>query len=243
MLKRATGMLVLALLCFLSTISAQTTNKKEVSNASDLPRFTYPVKGSASELVQSDAGTFNAFAAKVQSDLDNIFRDYDIRDNATLRELLHAKLDLQELGGDYKPALETIKQIRALEQKPSAKLTSGLSDEAWLEAAIETGNTTSPEFRQSFAKHYRQSLNALPWETVQDDIRERLRGSEINTKASALGWIETEYDPAVRTSGALDNHQAWDLIGTRQFFAFSDSVKDQWRSEIKSYVLAHNHPK
>src|SRR5579885_1653994 len=221
MLKRATGMLVLALLCFLSTISAQTTNKKEVSNASDLPRFTYPVKGSASELVQSDAGTFNAFAAKVQSDLDNIFRDYDIRDNATLRELLHAKLDLQELGGDYKPALETIKQIRA----------------------IETGNTTSPEFRQSFAKHYRQSLNALPWETVQDDIRERLRGSEINTKASALGWIETEYDPAVRTSGALDNHQAWDLIGTRQFFAFSDSVKDQWRSEIKSYVLAHNHPK
>ena len=33
-------------------ISAQTINKKEVKNASDLPRFTYPVKGSASELVR-----------------------------------------------------------------------------------------------------------------------------------------------------------------------------------------------
>ncbi|HJT68547.1 MAG TPA: S8 family serine peptidase [Terriglobales bacterium] len=240
MLKHAAFSLVLSLFAFLPTTSAQTTNKKQVTNASDLPRFVYPVKGSASELVQSDAATFNAFASKVQSDLDSIFRDYEIQDKASLRELLGAKLNLQELAGDYKAALETTKQIRSLEEKPAAKLTAALADEDWLEAAIESGNTNSSEFRQSFSKHYRQDLGSLPWDTVQDDMREKLRSSELDTKASALGWIQTEYDPAVRTSGALDNHQAWDLIGTRQFLVFYDSVKAEWRAEIKAYVAAHN---
>jgi subtilisin family serine protease len=75
---------------------------------------------------------------------------------------------------------------------------------------------------------------------VQDDIRERLRSSEIDTKASAVGWVQTEYDPAVRTSGALDNHQAWDLIGTREFFRFFDTVKTEWRTTLKDYVTEHN---
>jgi hypothetical protein len=74
---------------------SQTTGKKKVSNQSDLPRFTYPMTGPASDLVQADAATFNAFAAKVKADLDSIFRDYDIEDKATLRSLLSARVNLQ----------------------------------------------------------------------------------------------------------------------------------------------------
>jgi hypothetical protein len=53
----------------------------------------------ASELLQADAATFNAFAAKVRADLETVFRDYDISDKSTMRDLLYARLNLQQLAG------------------------------------------------------------------------------------------------------------------------------------------------
>jgi hypothetical protein len=73
---------------------AQMSGKKIVTSQADLPRFTYPVKGSASELVQADDAAFNAFASKVRTDLDSIFRDYKIADKATMRSLFQAKINL-----------------------------------------------------------------------------------------------------------------------------------------------------
>src|SRR6266481_3109884 len=71
--------------------SAQSGEKKKVACQPDLPRFTYPMDKPASELLQADAATFDAFAAKVRADLETIFRDYDISDKATLRDLLYAR--------------------------------------------------------------------------------------------------------------------------------------------------------
>jgi hypothetical protein len=52
---------------------AQTRGKKVVKSGDDLPRFVYPVKGTAPALVEADDATFNAFAAKIQTDLDTAF--------------------------------------------------------------------------------------------------------------------------------------------------------------------------
>jgi hypothetical protein len=60
--------------------------KKKVTNQSDLPRFTYPLSISASDLVQADNTTFTVFAVKVKADLDTIFHDYDITDKAVRHE-------------------------------------------------------------------------------------------------------------------------------------------------------------
>jgi subtilisin family serine protease len=233
---------IIALLWF-QAVPTSASEKRKVSNSDDLPRFTYPVKGSATELLQANVDVFHAFAVKVGADLDTMFRDYDIQDKATLRELLGAKLSLQQLDGQYQPALQTIGSIRAAEEKPSAKLAADVAQEAWLQAAIKTGSTGGPAFQRSFEEHFNQLLERLPWESVQDDIREQLRDSELSSKAGALGWIKTQYDPAVRSSGAVDNHQAWELIGTRQYLVFVDSVKIQWRDALKQYVAAHNKPK
>src|SRR5713226_9567078 len=112
--------------------SAQSGAKKKVTSQSDLPRFTYPMDKPASELLQADAATFDTFAGKVRADLETVFRDYDIADKATLRDLLSVKLTLQQLAGEYPDALATVRQLRELEEKPSARLTSGLSTEALL---------------------------------------------------------------------------------------------------------------
>jgi hypothetical protein len=90
----------------------QTGLKKKVTSETDLPRFNYPVRGSASELVEADDATFNAFAAKVRADLDSVFRDYDLADKSMLRTLLAAKLNLQELAGQYPEALSTVDAIK-----------------------------------------------------------------------------------------------------------------------------------
>src|SRR5882672_3903156 len=144
MLKRISFKCSLAL-CFVlllaSFVSAQSGAKKKVTSQSDLPRFTYPMDKPASELLQADAATFDVFAAKVRADLETIFRDYDISDKATLRDLLYARENLQQLAGEYSEALVTVKQIRDLEDKPSARLTSGIFTEALLKAAIATKST------------------------------------------------------------------------------------------------------
>jgi hypothetical protein len=140
MLKRhslASSLMALVLLLVAPCSYPQTSGKKKVTSQADLPRFTYPVKGSASDLLQSDDATFHAFASKVRADLDSTFRDYETDDKATLRLLLQAKLDLQQLAGENQAALATVASLRAEEEKPAARFMTGLFTSAVLKAEIE----------------------------------------------------------------------------------------------------------
>jgi hypothetical protein len=107
--------------CSVGAPRKQSDSKKKVNDESDLPRFTYPMSSRACELLQADVTTFNAFAAKVRTDVETILRDYEVADKGTVRSLLAAKLDLQLLGGENGAALETAKMIRRLEEKPSPR--------------------------------------------------------------------------------------------------------------------------
>jgi subtilisin family serine protease len=229
--------LVLLLGCF---ASAQSGAKKKVTSQSDLPRFTYPMDKPASELLQADAATFDAFAAKVRADLETVFRDYDISDKATMRDLLFAKLSLQQLAGEYPEALATVKQIRDLEDKPSARLTSGLSTEAWLKAATETKSTRGPAFEQAFAKAYAAAVEPLPWDVVQDTMKAGWARAKLASKAGLIGFVKTELDPAVEKSKALSNNEAWELIGVRRAIQFDLPLKNQRAEILGKYVTAHN---
>jgi subtilisin family serine protease len=233
-------LVVLLLLVVAPFVYSQSGAKKKVTSQADLPRFSYPVTGTASELVQADDATFNAFAAKVRRDLSTILSDYEIDDKSTMRTLLSAKLDLEELGGEYEDALKTVDALRALQEKPSAKLTTGLFARAWLQAAIETIATTGPGFDESFSKHYREAVDSLPWDVVQDSIKRSYRSSRIYTNSSALGGVKTDLDPAVQKSGALDNLEAWDLISTRNDLRFAIPLGVARAEVLKQYIAAHN---
>ena len=243
MLKRhcvACGLLILLLLLVTPVSYSQSNPKKKVSSQADLPRFSYPLKGSASELVQADEATFNAFAGKVRADLDTVFRDYEIEDKSTMRTLLDAKRDLQHLAGEYRAALETVEAIRALQEKPAAKLTSGLYSRAVLQAAIDTKSTSGPAFEQALTKNYSEAINALPWDVVQDNIKQAYAGTRIVTKSLVLGEVMTEFDPSVRKSGALDNLEAWDLISTRVYLQWFLPLEHARGEVLKQYIAAHN---
>lgn len=231
--------LAASLLLLVLCSQAQSSAKKKVNSQDDLPRFSYPVKGSAAELVDADDATFSAFAGKVRADLDSIFRDYEIADKATMRTMLHTEIDLQQLAGEYPAALETIERLRGEEEKPSAKLTSGLIDRAFLQAAIETKSMSGPAFEESFRKLAGDAINALPWDVVQDDIKQTYAGARIYTKAIALANVKTDLDPSVQKSGARDNHEAWQLISYRADVHIFMPIETPLADVLKHYIAAH----
>lgn len=231
----------LLIFCLIASCAvAQDSAKKKVNSQSDLPRFSYPISVRASELVQADANTFNTFAAKVRADVDGVFRDYEITDKASTRQLLATRLDLQELAGDYKAALDTVKALRALEDKPSARLTSGLFAESELKAAIETNSTTGTAYEQAFTKNYGDAVNKLPWDVVQDSMKAAWAGARLRSKASLIAFVKTEIDPAAEKSKALNGEEAADLIAVRRALQFDLPLNNARVQVLGSYVSAHN---
>ena len=243
MFKRVSllGSLLASLLLLVAHVaSVESSAKKKVTSQSDLPRFTYPMDRPASELLQADTATFDTLAAKVRADLETVFRDYDVADKATMRDLLSAKLNLQQLAGEYSDALATVKQLRELEEKPAARLTSGLATESVLKAAIETKSTSGPRFEQSFTRSYADAVNKLPWDVVQDSMKSGWARARLASKASLIAFVRTELDPAVEKSKALSNAEAWELVAVRKSIQFDLPLKDQRADVLGKYVTAHN---
>src|SRR5437588_685148 len=233
-----------ALLAALLSITAygecQTVTKKKVTGQTDLPRFTYAVQGSASELVQADDATFNRFAAKVRADLDSVFRDYDIADKSTMRGLLSAKLDQQELAGEYEAALSTVDAIRALEEKPAQKLMSGLFARARLQAAMDAKSISGSAFEQAFSRHYQEAIDPLPWDVVRDPIKASYAGARLAAPAREIAYVKDELDPAVQKSGTVDNNEASDLIAIRNDLRSALALAPSRAAVLKRYIAAHN---
>jgi Subtilase family len=198
-----------------SRCCAQAAAKKVVKTEADLPRFNYEVSGTATGLLKSDDATFNEFAAKVKTDVDSVLANYDIEDHAAMRELLGVRLNLQLLAGDNKDALETVAQLRALQDKPDAKLMTGLQAKAMIEAQDATGKTSGPEYQQAFEKAYAAEITPLPWAVVADSIKEGKSSAEIVTPALVLGSVQASLDPAVAKAHRLSNDLAWGLISAR----------------------------
>jgi len=239
MTKRLCLLLALFVASLVCSSSSQTDGKKIVKSGDDLPRFTYPVKGSASELLQADDAAFNAFAAKVRADLDSMLHDYSIADKATMRDVLNTELELQMLAGEYRAALHTVDQLRGEQEKPSAKLTTGVYERAWLLAAIDTKSTSGPAFDQSFSRHASEAIDPLPWDVVQDDIKQLYGAARVYTATLAIADAKTELDPAVQKSGVLDNHQAWQLLFDRYGVRILVPMGPPLVDVLKKYIAAH----
>jgi subtilisin family serine protease len=220
-------------------LRSQTSRKKKVSNQSDLPRFTYPLTGSASDLVQSDPATFNAFAAKVKADLDSIFRDYDIEDKATLRSLLSARVNLQQAAGENQLALGTIESLLKLSEKPTDSLETRVAIKPELQAAIETNSTSGPAFEQAYRKDFREALDELPLNVGWDMARDVIAGLARYNRAVLVGYVKGDFDPAVQKSGVLDNGQAWALIRTRNTLLIEIPLREAILGTLRQYIAVH----
>jgi len=220
--------------------AASAPARKVISKQTDLPRFSYPITGTATKFVESDG--FGAFAAKVGQDVEGVLDGYQIDDKSTLAELLGAKLNAQEIAGDYAGALKTVDALRAQQTKPAAQALTGLFARARLQAAIDAGGESGAAFEAAFRKHYAEAIAPLPWAVVKDGIKGSYGYSRIASRAADLGDVTTELDPAVAKSGALDSREAWELISTRVDLKFALPLYTARADVLKAYIGRNDTP-
>lgn len=235
-----TPLYCLALFCVVNAGFSFGQAKKAVNTAADLPRFSYPLTQPASSLLKADDATFNVLAKKVEADVDSVMTDYNISDKETMRELLGARLDAQLLQGDMKAALATSAQIRDLQDKPAAKLTSGLMTIALIHAQEDSGATSGSTFEEAFQKQFAAKINALPWSSTQETIKGMRRSFELVSPGLLEGTAKSELDPQVAKTGGLDLPGAEMLLSLRVEEKLFIPLAKPALAVLSPYITAHD---
>ncbi len=231
--------LLFALLLVAVTPSLAAQSKKVVHSAADLPRFSYPLSEPASQFLLANDATFNAFVRKVEVDVNSVLADYTISDKATLRELLGARLDGQLLRGDMAGALATVEKIRDLQVKPAAKLTTGLMTEAMVKAYQETGKTKGPAYEKAFQKHFAKEIDALPWATTGESLKQMRATFEIISPSLLVGSAKAGLDVAVAKNGGLDLAGAESEIDMRVVEKLDLPLVKHALAVLSPYIASH----
>ena len=236
-LRRLEVLLLISALFLPSLIFADQA-KKEVHSQADLPRLSYPFKGSVTTLLQADASTFDSAASKAAADIDSILADYDIQDNSTLIGILRAKLAVQELKGDAAGGLQTVAKLRQLQSKPDLKLTVGLFDEAVLKAQQSVPSKQGDEYEKRVESNYQEAVNALPWDTVQDVTKSARSMSGLMSEQLILGRAQDDLQPEIDQSGAISRDSMYEALELRAELQ-KLPLKAARVNVLKTYVAAH----
>jgi hypothetical protein len=214
--------------------------KPKITKLDDLPRHTYPVTGDVSDLVTSPE-KFAPLAAQVRTDTENDLANFDIEDKTTLKALKGTLLTLDLLEGKNAEARGLIAAIRALEDKPALKLTSGFIAETRLDVEDKTGTTNLADsaFQQAFEKELAARAAAMPWNVIQDELKGAKASYEIRSRNLLLGVIQNEIAPAVQKTGSLDDSMAGSIIGIRSALEIALPLKAPIVAALGSVIDAH----
>jgi subtilisin family serine protease len=230
--------LLIAIVALPLALTAAAQGKKRVEKAADLPVFSYKVDGKLETLIRDDA-KFRAFAGEVRRDTDSVLAQYDIADKAKLRELLGVLVRLDLIEGRFDSALSGAVRIRELEEKPADKLLSGLVVRAIVEARRVTGSTTSEAYRREVSRLVAADLAGMPYEVIQNEIKEAKAGNEILSAALALGYVNNVLQPTVDKAGSLSSDLAPAIVGAKYRLAFALALKDTMVATYTQYLDAH----
>lgn len=233
-----------ALACVLAAVLAAPAlaDKPKVTKQDDLPRHSYKVTGTVTQLV-TDEKAFAPFADSVRKNLEADLAGYDIQDRTTLQGIQGALLALDQLAGDWDSVLKRVAVLRELESKPAQKLVTGLSTEARVKAIQGTGKTSGPEFAAAFEKEYEARLSALPWKDVQDILQQTKGQMEMLSEPLVLGLVKEQMDPIVAASGELSGGAASQVIGIRQTLQTVLPVKEQMVAALTAVVSRNKEEK
>jgi hypothetical protein len=221
--------------------------KPKITKLDDLPRHTYPVQGSAVDLVTSDE-KFAPFAAQVRADTEKDLADYDIEDKTTLKSLKGTLLALDLLDGKNDEARALIAELRGLEDKPAAKIMSGFLAETRLDVMdrlkiTNLADLSRPDFQQAFQQELTNRTAALPWNVVQDDLKQIKGSFELLSRNLVLGSIRSEIDPVIKQTGALSGDFADGLIHARSSLVVSIPIQQPIVAALTAVIDTHKFAK
>lgn len=181
--------------------------KIHITRAADLPRFTYPVTTSAETLVR-DKAAYDAFATQRRADLQSVFDKYVIDDSATLRGLLGEASLIDFLLGHYQEAQQESLKVQELQDKPSAKLMSGMEFRAVIDSTRAVGNYESDVFKQRVAQEIADQLKPMPYPTIENTVRELQASRSLAGEGRIIGSLRETLQPVIDQNHALSNELA-----------------------------------
>lgn len=224
----------------LSIAYAQTTTSKHITTESELPRFSYPIHTEVQQLLESSADEFGKFSQPIRLDVDKTLEDYEIGDHAALRKLLKTRMNLQLLSGENSAALETILQMRALEDKPAAKLTGALNEEAIARSLLAGSGTSNGSCPAQYQTSYQELLNALPWTVAGETMKQVASFAGLMSKPFFIGIVDSELGPVISREHAVTLSGAELIIEARVELLFAVTCKQQTLDVANAYVKAHD---
>lgn len=232
-------LLIVACALALGALPALAQEKKHVDKAADLPRFSYKLSASLEETVRDEA-RFAAFAKTYRKDVESVLAGYDIQDKATLRQMLGSLAQLDFLENRPEAALAGLSQVKALQEKPADKWLSGMQLSAIIAAQQHAGNRTSEAYRQDVGRRIAAALAAMPYDVIQNEVREIKVGNELASEALALGYLREVLQPTVdKAGGVLSSEFAPALIGARYRITTSLPLKQTLVATYTDYLAKH----
>ena len=218
---------------------AQAPAKQRIEKAADMPRFTYKVDRPLEELVR-DPAAFRGFAAELRRDIESVLAGYDIADRSMQRSLMGVLAQLDFLEGRYDEAAARTLQIRALEDKPSDKLVSGMQLRAMVAAQRKTGSIDSPEYAREMGRILAEELRKLPYAVVENDIKSAKSSAELIGESLLLGNVRDRLQPVVtRAGGVLSSDLAPAIVGARYAIVARLPLKATVASTLGEYLAAN----
>jgi Subtilase family len=183
--------------------------RRRIERAADLPAHTYAVPSTASALL-GDSARFAVLIGELEVDLQSDLTAYDIADRATLKSYYGTLRDLALERGRYSVALAYRDSVRAIEDKPGLRYTAGLG----LPALVAMRQAPADSAGSVFRARFQRELDALPWDTVQAEIRSMKGFLDITSVNQVLGRVHLNIDPAAQ-NGEISRELAQQLVAAR----------------------------
>ena len=212
--------------------------EKRITSVDDLPRRSYEVSGSVSELMKDDKA-FNAFAAKVRTDIESDLEGYDIEDWPTLRNFYGVLMNLDVLEGDYENALQTIERIRELQDKEAQRYTTGIVSGAVISWYMKVGDVDREGSEVVLSDLLSAALEKLPWDIVQESVEEIKGSMEILSDNLIMSIVEGQFDPVVEQTGKVSNEIAYRIVNLRYAMSVTLPVKEAIVSTLARHIAAN----
>ena len=215
-------------------VEAASGTKTVITRLSDLPTYSYPLPAKPSVMV-SDAAAVKALAEAIEKDIRSDLATYDIQDVTAVRRMHGTLLTVAILNGDYAEALNQVAIVREMQEKPSAKLTSGRITEAVIAARQGPADAFDAKLRSNLEA----ALAMLPWDVVQDDLQGTKGYLEYISEGLVVGNLETALDPPAAESGQLSQQLADNILGAAYTLSVVVPARETLLAAYAAVVDAH----
>jgi hypothetical protein len=231
--------LLLALALCLGLCSPTLAQKLRIERAADLPRFSYQIDGPLEQVV-TDAQAFSRFAGQVRNDFESILDRYEIADRAAERQLRAVLAQIALLQGRFDDASQHVEWIRYLEDKPAAKLLSGLQLRSIVAARRKAPEGLTPRFRQEVQRFMAEELRLMPYSIVENDVKLSKSREETLSEAMVLGNVREKLQAVVtRAGGQISSELAPALVGARYVLMVRLPMKATMIEAYRDFIAAN----